>query len=74
MLDSNKITDINILKKVHFPNLVNLWIENNKISNIDILKEVDFKNLKVLSLFKSNIKYKYFRKSKFSKFRSITIR
>ena len=49
-LYNNKISDINVLKKVNFNELEDLNFSNNEISNIDVLIEVKFDKLKILNL------------------------
>ena len=43
-LSFNKISDIQILEKVNFKELKELYLSNNKISDINILEKVNFKN------------------------------
>ena len=49
-LNNNKISDIEILKKVKFDKLEILNLGYNNISNISILEYVNFKELKELNL------------------------
>ena len=49
-LNNNKILNINILEKVKFDNLKELYLNDNKISDVKVLEKVKFKNLKQLDL------------------------
>ena len=49
-MNSNEITNINILEKLDFKNLREIDLSYNKISDIKILEKVRFKNLKILNL------------------------
>ena len=49
-LSTNKISNIEPLAKVVFPNLHHLFLNSNKISSIDIFAKVNFPALKELNL------------------------
>ena len=49
-LNSNEISDINILEKVNFKILKKLGLSNNNISDIKVLEKVKFEKLELLGL------------------------
>ena len=55
-LSENQISDINVLERVKFRQLLFLNLSGNKISDINALEKVDFKSLQQLNL-SSYIKY-----------------
>ena len=63
-LSENNISDINILEKVNFKELKELYLgHNNFISDIKILEKVKFEKLEVLSLSENEISDINIRKS-----------
>ena len=54
-LSNNQISDINILEKVNFIKLRQLYLQDNHISNVNVLGTKKFENLKLLDLNKNLI-------------------
>ena len=54
-LSTNKITDINPLAKVTFPNLHHLFLNSNLIASLDVFAKVNFPELKELNLSNNKI-------------------
>ena len=63
-LSNNEISDINVLEKVNFKELKELYLSYNKISDISVLEKVNFKELKELDLSGNEIS-ECIRKSQF---------
>ena len=49
-LSTNKISSINVLATLNFPNLNHLFLNNNQIPSINVFAKVNFPNLKELNL------------------------
>ena len=57
-MSENEISDINILEKVNFKELIRLYLNNNEISDIQVLEKVKFEKLEVLYLHRNKINLK----------------
>ena len=49
-LSTNKISSINVLATLNFPNLNHLFLNNNQITSINVFAKVNFPNLRELNL------------------------
>ena len=73
-LSSNKISNLEPLAKVVFPNLHHLFLNSNKITSIDIFAKVNFPALKELNLSANNIEsIKIFESVKFPQLKQLDL-
>jgi len=61
-LNNNKISDINILEKVNFKELKELYLDDNNISDITVFENVKFEKLKQFKLNNNNLDNNKFSK------------
>ena len=73
-LSTNKISNLEPLSKVVFPNLHHLFLNNNQITSIDIFGKVNFPNLKELNLSSNKIEsIKIFENIKFPQLKQLDL-
>ena len=73
-LSTNKISNLEPLSKVVFPNLHHLFLNNNQITSIDILGKVNFLDLKELNLSSNKIEsIKIFENIKFPQLKQLDL-
>ena len=57
-LSSAKISDINVLEKVNFPELVKLDLSSNRIRDISVFQKIKFDRLELLNISQNKVNYK----------------
>lgn len=73
-LSTNKISNIEPLAKVVFPNLHHLFLTNNQIASIDVLARVNFPGLKELNLSSNKlVSLEVFAKVKFPELKQLDL-